>query len=73
MPGKHLYTADTLLRAPIESGVTDTTLQKEVELLSVATSDLLARKERLEEYKKAQANDPICSVAVVMDGRRNMR
>ena len=56
VPGKHLYTADTLSRAPLTSDETDTKLHDEAELLlAVNISDLPASKERLEEYKRAQS------------------
>ena len=53
------------MRAPLTSDETDTKLHDEAELLlAVNISDLPASRERLEEYKKAQSVDPICSVVI---------
>ena len=63
VPGKLLYTADTLSRAPnSESGEGCLLLQKEVEtFISSVTSTLPASKLRLEEYRKCQGQDSVCS------------
>ena len=63
VPGKLLYTADTLSRAPnSESGEGCILLQKEVEtFISSVTSTLPASKLRLEEYRKCQGQVSVCS------------
>lgn len=62
VPGKHLYTADTLSRAPSPTVNNDARLQEEAEnLLQVCVTHLPASNERIDEYQKAQATDPICS------------
>ena len=64
VPGKLLYTADTLSRAPLREESDSQTLlrQSEVELfINSITSNLPASQQRLQVYQKAQAADPICS------------
>ena len=64
VPGKLLYTADTLSRAPT-SPVTpseDDSLQDDAELfIAMVTSSLPASEGRLVEYQKAQQEDPTLS------------
>ena len=62
VPGKLLYTADALSRAPVPE-VGEGSLQEEVEAFveGVTRKSLPATPERLEEYRKAQEVDPICS------------
>ena len=62
VPGKLLFTADTLSRAPLESSQADHSQAKAFEAhVSVIMSQLLADKDRLKAYSKAQADDPVCS------------
>ena len=57
-----MYTADALSRAPVPE-VGEGSLQEEVEasVEGVTRKSLPATPERLEEYRKAQEVDPICS------------
>ena len=61
VPGKLLFTADALSTAPMSE--TDGLLQDEVESFveGVTQTSLPAMPARLEEYSKAQEEDPICS------------
>ena len=63
MPGKKLYTADTLSRAPIAPpGEGSIVFQKELEYaMHTVVASLPANKHRLQEYRDAQAKDTICS------------
>ena len=63
VPGKFLYTADTLSRAPLKIRDFDAEkLQDAVEdFVEAVTATLPASDQRLEEYRKAQREDPICS------------
>lgn len=64
VPGKHLYTADTLSRSP-SSDKGDTTLAELAELaMEAAVSYLPASKHRLQEYQEAQKSDPLCSLVI---------
>ena len=63
VPGKELYTADTLSRAPIsnQTSADSISLQKLSELCMMAfISYLPASNQRLETYRRAQSEDPIC-------------
>ena len=65
VPGKELYTADTLSRAPIlESSSTDSKALEELAELCVmrAISHLLASSQRSEIYREAQSKDPVCKL-----------
>ncbi len=71
VPGKYLYTADALSRAPEATTENDTRLQEEIENLIVESiTHLPAGKERLNEYRKAQAADPICFARVIQTRSR---
>ena len=62
VPGKLLFTADTLSRATLESSQTDHSQAEGIEAhVSVIRSQLPADKDHLEAYSKAQADDPVCS------------
>ena len=63
VPGKELYTADTLSRAPVNNHSTQDSLtqQELAELCMMSTiSQLPASDHRLDVYKEAQSNDPTC-------------
>ena len=63
VPGKELYTADTLSRAPLsdQPSADSIALQDLAELCVIAAvSNLPASNPRLETYRKAQSRDPIC-------------
>ena len=65
VPGKLLYTADTLSRAPVTSGTSETAWQAEAEqLLASIIAGLPAGSDRLEAYRRAQSEDPVCAEAV---------
>ena len=63
VPGKELYTADTLSRAPIAPpGDRSIAFYKELEsALDIIISSLPASQHRLQEYRNAQAQDPVCT------------
>jgi len=64
VPGKQLYTADTLSRAPISSTESND-LQEEADLLmEISVDHLPASSQRIDELKKAQASDPVCSTII---------
>ena len=62
VPGKEMYTADTLSRAPLPD--TSSNIRDNLELtelaMTAAVSHLPASNRRLQEYKKAQQEDPQC-------------
>ena len=61
VPGKLLYTADTLSRAPVKE-MYSLQLQDEVELFIESVADNLpASTKQLEAYKRAQSADSVCS------------
>ena len=60
VPGKTLYMADTLSRAPINTLTQEPTSDTELFMQSVI-STLPATKDYLDTYRKAQQNDHICS------------
>ena len=62
IPGKLLYTADALSRAPTsKAGEEPQQLQEEIEaFVESVTSALPASKQRLEIYRKGQAQDAVC-------------
>ena len=61
VPGKHLYTADTLSRAPVARS-DDCPLQEEVEALvnCVVECSLPVTEQCLNTYRCAQEQDPVC-------------
>ena len=63
VPGKLLYTADTLSQAPLkEDNLKNSELQTEVEsFIATIVCNLSASQERLLVFQKAQAADPVCS------------
>ena len=65
VPGKHLYTADTLSRAPKPSTGADTNLEELAELaMEACIAHLPANRDRLREYEDEQNSDPLCSVVI---------
>ena len=64
IPGKHLYTADTLSRAPTSTS-RDSNLEELAELaMDACVAHLPAGPERLQEYEQAQNSDPLCSMII---------
>ena len=64
VPGKLLYTADTLSRAPLREEYDTQTLQRQSEVesfINTITFQLPASQQRLQVYQKTQAADPVCS------------
>ena len=63
VPGKFLYTADTLSRAPINDEESESHLQKltDVYVLEIVIPSLPASSERLDIYHQAQKMDFKCS------------
>ena len=65
VPGKPLYTAVTLSRAPLSSQESDARLQEEAEAVMEAyVAHLPASSERVHKYRLAHANDLICSFVI---------
>ena len=61
LPGKLLYTADTLSRAPCSSFDNDTELQLDAErFVDMCVLQFPLTAERLRQYQRAQDEDPIC-------------
>ena len=62
IPGKLLVIADTLSRAPLSVSTEQEDLQAEVStFIDNVISHLPATDKRLDEYREAQSQDPICS------------
>ena len=64
VPGKTLYTADTLSRAPLKEipDANSSTSSQEIEqFVQAITAAFPASPDRLDSYSKAQAEDSICS------------
>ena len=65
VPEKELYTADTLSRAPLKMEEADQKLLEEAEsFMEIGVSNLPASKDRLDEYRKHQTSDPVCSMVM---------
>ena len=61
VPGKQLYTADTLSRVPLPTISIENTQEELSELCIAATiSHLPASNQQLETYRQAQSSHPIC-------------
>ena len=73
VPGKLLFTADTLSTAPASDNHEDSkSLQNETEAFVAAmVSNLLATSDRLEEFRKAQAADQTLSKVIRLNGQMN--
>ena len=64
-PGKLMYTADTLSRAPRSVVDNDQTLEEETDcIMEVTVNSLPATQKRLQEYGKAQASVSVCTTIV---------
>ena len=64
VPGKYLYTADTLSRAPIQC-TEPCNLQEEADLLmEISVENLPASSQRIDKLTRAQATDPVCSTLI---------
>ena len=64
VPGKTLYTADTLSRAPLEEtqdASSSLSSQNIEQFVQTITAALPASPNRLDSYRKAQAEDSVCS------------
>ena len=65
IPGKEIYTADTLSRAPISSEISDLNLEEEAKMLmEMSIRHLPASPKRLDEYRSAQIADHVCSTII---------
>ena len=66
VPGKDLNSADTLSRAPLTQGTENNKFQTEVEEFVNAMTErsLPATTQHLDEYRKAQKEDPVCKQIV---------
>lgn len=61
LPGKLLYTTDTLSRAPLSTTIHGSDLLQEVDVfVNSVVSPLPAFSRCLEKYKKSQEEDPVC-------------
>ena len=63
VPGKHLCTADILSRSPVaRAGPNSVAFEKEIEsFVEAVVTTLPASSKRLQVYRDAQTNDPVCS------------
>ena len=62
VPGKLLYTADTLSRAPLQGPVQEDSFQNEVEtFINDVVANLPTPPDRLQLYREAQASDATCA------------
>ena len=62
VPGKLLYSADTLSRSPIRGNNNPEDFQEEVEVFfNAIVQGLPTTPKRLKEYKEAQDKDPVCT------------
>ena len=65
IPGKLLYTADALSRAPLHSTTNNAVLQEKAEcIMEVSIESLPMRRETLQLYKQSQTRDPMCSSVI---------
>ena len=70
VPGKSLYIADTLSRAPLHEAVEATSCSstETEQFIQVITAGLPASADHLEAFFKAQVNDSICSKLIEFCG-----
>ena len=70
VPEKELYTADTLSRAPVESQNHPEDDMQEQLFAEMIVTGLPASADRLETFRQAQQNDPVCSklLSYYLDG-----
>ena len=62
VPGKLLYTADTLSRASIQEQITEDSLQDDVEtFINEVVANLPTTTDRLQTYREAQARNAMCA------------
>ena len=61
VPGKELYTADTLSRAPVESQNHPEDDMQEQLFAEMIVTGLPASADHLETFRQAQQSDPVCS------------
>ena len=62
VPGKLMYTADTLSRAPLADKANDNKLEQDTEkFIEVGVMTLPVSEGRLDQYRKAQDEDGLCS------------
>ena len=62
VPGKLLYTTDTLSRSPSTAEQSDSQLQEEAEeIMEVSVTHLPASTEKMQCYRKAQSENTACS------------
>ena len=64
VPGKLLYTADTLSRAPVDSNPSNKQEADTEEFVQAVVAYLPAGKERLDEYRQKQQLDAVCSQVI---------
>ena len=65
VPGKLLYTADTLSRSRSSCNQNDAGLQEEAEaVMEIYVAHLPASAKRLDDYRRAQAEDNTCSSVI---------
>ena len=66
VPGKYMYTADTLLCDPtiITTSLGDCNLKDIEHFVEVQVESLPASKDRLDIYRQAQMNDSLCSQVI---------
>ena len=61
VPGKTLYTADTLSRAPIKEIPDFSSSKSSQQFIQAVTAALPASHDRLDNYRTAQSEDSVCS------------
>ena len=59
-PGKNLHTPDALPRAPAAASEGSDLAFQETFVSSIVEYSLPATKQRLNTYREAQGNDPVC-------------
>ena len=64
VPGKQLYTADTLSRAPVSPSESSNLQEGADLLLALSVDHLPASSQRIDTIRKAQDSDPVCSTLI---------